>query len=137
MCRLPSLRSGTVLLRLAVSSSLICLSLAVASASPPMNVDASNTSDRCGTCHRDIFKMWRGSAHADAASDPIFLAANRETIAREGPAVSRVCLGCHAPVTTWNSDWGLEKTITTEGVSCDVCHRIESVDLADGRPRIR
>ncbi len=88
-----------------------------------------SASDACGGCHKDIYRMWRTSAHAGSLEDPIFLDAYRETQAREGEEVSRICLRCHAPVAELNKDMALKQKITWEGVNCDVCHSLASVDL--------
>lgn len=93
-------------------------------------------SDTCGSCHKDIHRMWRASAHAQAMEDPVFLETFRETVAREGEPLSRTCLACHAPLAEITGDLKLEEKTTWEGVSCDVCHSMTKVDLSAGRPRI-
>lgn len=94
------------------------------------------TSDTCGSCHREIHRMWSGSAHAQALEDPVFLSAFHETVAREGESVSRTCLACHAPLAALLNDPRLEAKLTWEGVSCDVCHSMTAVDLAGSTPKI-
>ena len=94
------------------------------------------SSDACGLCHKDIYRTWRGSAHARALEDPIFLDAFRVTEERDGTAVSRACLRCHAPLAEVAGDPDLRQRITWEGVSCDVCHSLVRVDLAGGAPRL-
>jgi hypothetical protein len=93
-------------------------------------------SDVCGECHRDIYRMWRASAHAAAMEDPIFLEAYRETTARDGAAAGRVCLSCHSPLVEKTGDFQLEKKVTWEGVSCEVCHGLVSVDLSSAGPKL-
>ncbi len=102
-----------------------------APASPPR----AATSDTCGACHKDIYRMWRVSAHARSVDGPVFLDAYHETEGREGPTVSRVCLTCHAPLVEVNGDVGLRQRATWEGVTCDVCHSLVSVDLTGRSPR--
>jgi hypothetical protein len=94
-------------------------------------------SDVCGECHRDIYRMWHASAHARSLEDPVFLDVYRATQAREGSEVTKVCLTCHAPAATLFGDLELSRKITWEGVSCDICHGITSVDMTDKGPRIR
>jgi len=93
-------------------------------------------SDTCGSCHREIYRLWSGSAHAQALEDPVFLSAFRETVEREGEGVSRTCLSCHAPLAALLNDPRLEAKLTWEGVSCDVCHSMTGVDLAGSTPKI-
>lgn len=94
------------------------------------------TSETCGRCHTDIYRMWRASAHSRSMEDPLFLDAFRETETREGPAVTRRCLGCHAPMVQVNGDNELRQKITWEGVSCDICHSLISVDLSGPSPKL-
>jgi hypothetical protein len=115
---------------------LVCLLL-----TPGIAVSASGTSkgklsrsDLCGECHKDIFQMWSKSAHARSLEDPIFLNAYRETESRQGEAVSRVCLRCHAPAAGILGDSKLEQKISWEGVSCDICHVLTSVEFAGQAP---
>lgn len=89
-------------------------------------------SDVCGTCHRDIYRMWRSSVHANAMEGVVFLSVFRDLQAREGPDAARICLSCHAPLFALNHDEKLEKQITWEGVGCDACHSLVSVELSAG-----
>ena len=88
----------------------------------------------CRSCHgktsngnSDPFFSWQGGMMAQAARDPVYLAAL--AIANQDvPGVGEYCIRCHAP-----AGWleGRSKTadgsgLTKEdknGVSCDVCHR--------------
>jgi hypothetical protein len=112
----------------------ICVALLLGTCSlsraAPIAQGQASLSDICGECHKDIYRMWRGSAHAQSMEGPVFLEAFRETEAREGAGTSRVCLGCHAPLVRINGDWRLEQKASWEGVSCDVCHSLVAVDLS-------
>ncbi|MFN0151558.1 MAG: multiheme c-type cytochrome [bacterium] len=96
---------------------------------------APETSAECGECHKEIYRTWSGSAHAKSMEDPIFLDAFRMTESREGDEVARVCLRCHAPLFEHNNDRALAKKVTWEGVNCDVCHSLVSVDMSGFGPR--
>jgi hypothetical protein len=87
----------------------------------------------CGTCHRDIYKMWRSSAHA-RAMDVVFLEAYRDTEARDR-TTARLCLGCHAPLTAVSPDPALAAQASWDGVSCDACHSLVSVETHPGGAR--
>ncbi|MDH3588076.1 MAG: multiheme c-type cytochrome [Gammaproteobacteria bacterium] len=95
------------------------------------------TSDRCGSCHRDIFKMWRASKHADSVEGAAFLESFRQSQVAWGDDRSRVCLDCHAPMIAETGDWELREKVTWEGVSCDVCHSLVDVDLSGHGPRMQ
>ncbi len=89
-------------------------------------------SDRCGTCHRQIYDEWRASLHSLSASDKSYVS-NIELLEKNlGMAATRYCEGCHAPVallsgelTTGGSHGGVAGTLANlEGVSCMGCHGI-------------
>lgn len=119
---------------LVVSAALLVAGTAMAG--PEISKRGLTRSEVCSECHRDIYKMWQGSAHAKAMEDPIFLNAYRETNQREGAAVARICLGCHAPGAELAKDAGLDLKVTWEGVSCDVCHSIATVEESEKGPRL-
>lgn len=96
----------------------------------PIPKGRPSRSDICGECHRDIYRMWRGSAHAQSLEDPVFLDAYRETDRREGATVSGICLRCHAPAAGLIRDTGLDQKVSWEGVSCDICHGIAKVEVS-------
>jgi hypothetical protein len=68
-------------------------------------------------------------------SEP-FLDAYRETKRNRGEEVSRLCLQCHAPFAAINADWELKEKLTWEGVNCDICHSITSVDHSGPNPKM-
>lgn len=95
-----------------------------------------NSSEQCGSCHRDIFAAWKKSAHARAVEDPLFVDAMRELSAVQGDV--RVCLQCHAPTVEVTKDYALEKKISWEGVTCDYCHSISALGTNPAsRPVVR
>ena len=66
---------------------------------------------RCGECHEKMYDEWEVSAHAKAATSPRYKAS---LALANDPA----CVRCHAPL----ADALPHDIVTTEGVTCDVCH---------------
>jgi hypothetical protein len=91
----------------------------------------------CASCHGLIHQYWSESAHARSATSPTYLAGLEAAVAASSDkqAVRAECLWCHAPTTLRTGDYALKQQVTREGVSCDFCHTVASVDLArPGRP---
>ncbi len=124
--------SGSIAWRPLVPLSAVMLLAMLASLSAATIENGQITSSVvCGTCHRDIYRMWRSSAHASAVESVVFLDALRDR-ERQDPGVTRLCLGCHAPFAELGGDLALKQQVTWEGVSCDACHSLTSVDLKPG-----
>jgi hypothetical protein len=83
----------------------------------------------CGSCHEDIFNMWRNSLHAQAYEDPIFQAAYLEAYVRSEGKVKTFCFRCHAPTSTLTKDFDAKMPLTREGVTCDFCHSVKGIHL--------
>lgn len=83
----------------------------------------------CGQCHADIYNSWKNSLHAFSLSDPVFDTAFMQALKEGGEDAKRLCLRCHAPMTQANDDFDLEQGVTREGVSCDFCHTVKTVDM--------
>ena len=73
---------------------------------------------RCGECHGKQEREWRSSAHARADGSPLYRA-----MRAAAPAAS--CDRCHAPLRAISAS---DPTVA-EGVTCDVCHTIASVQV--------
>jgi nitrate/TMAO reductase-like tetraheme cytochrome c subunit len=84
----------------------------------------------CGSCHTDIHKAWSESAHARAVTDPAFRAGLAESVEQHGKDTQRLCLTCHAPTTRFTKSADLEDPLVQEGITCDFCHTVKSVDLS-------
>ncbi len=91
--------------------------------------DRLNRSETCGQCHAEIFKAWQDSAHARSFSDSIFQAALEKASDDRGLPARRLCLTCHAPAALVNGDFGVDQAVTREGIGCDFCHSVKSVDM--------
>ncbi|HET6486835.1 MAG TPA: multiheme c-type cytochrome, partial [Spirochaetia bacterium] len=98
-------------------------------------VKGISSAEVCGECHKEIYRMWKTSIHSQAMEDNVFQNAYHETESSQGASVSRVCLRCHAPLTDINHDFKLGQKVTWEGINCDVCHSIVSVEVAGGSAR--
>ncbi len=91
------------------------------------------TSERCASCHKDIHPQWSESAHAKAFEEPFYQKNVRDLQERKNIAFTRHCESCHNPAALFSgalTDQSLvvERPFDREGVSCIVCHSIESVN---------
>ena len=122
---------GVLVLAVAIASALSPASWSNAAAA----AESPYTSARqCATCHETIHLYWSESEHSRSASKPSYLEAVDAAVrgSADGEAVRRNCVWCHAPTALVTGDYGLQRPITKEGVSCDFCHTVAGVDL--GRP---
>ncbi len=88
-----------------------------------------NPSARCGECHQEIYAMWRRSMHNAATSDPIFEASYNQAYRYTAGEAKKICLRCHAPVAAHTGDLEMQNPLSREGVTCDYCHSVVSVEL--------
>ena len=93
------------------------------------------SSDTCGSCHRDIYRMWRDSAHAEASEDPFFTEVLREIRQSRGTEMTRLCLDCHAPMAVLADDLSMSRSASREGVSCEYCHGLKEVEITPAGAR--
>lgn len=100
-------------------------------AAPPAGIapNTFNSSARCGECHQEIYKMWRRGMHSLAASNPIFEASYFQAYRYTAGKAKEICLPCHAPVAAHSGDLEMLNPVSREGVTCDYCHSVVSVDL--------
>jgi len=90
----------------------------------------------CQTCHKEIYKQWKGSMHANSTAfkDPIHGAFYRKVIGdpgKEGVKMKNgkypVCLQCHAPNAAKDKVTKLDsKPAYNEGVNCIACHTLKT-----------
>ncbi len=94
-----------------------------------LKADRFNPSALCGECHQEIFAMWRRSMHSAAFTDPIFQSSYLQAYRDTGGEAKKICLRCHAPVAALTGDFDMKEETSHEGIACDFCHSIVSVDL--------
>jgi hypothetical protein len=87
------------------------------------------SSKTCGACHKDIYEGFSRSLHSMSYTNSIFSMAYAKAYLETKGAAKETCLKCHAPTTLSTKDADVALPITSEGVTCDFCHSIESVDL--------
>ena len=111
-------------------------SLATTSTGGALVAETLGNSERCGTgnCHAEIVEEWLPSAHRFAAMSPFFQGVQGAMAANNGPESTRYCGGCHDPIALFSGMKNLYSDDLSglgaqEGLSCVVCHSIESTDL--------
>ncbi len=90
------------------------------------------SSARCASCHTDIHPQWRESAHANAFQEPFYQKNVNDLIAQKNIAFTRHCESCHNPTALFSGALTdkskvINRSFDQDGVSCIVCHSIESV----------
>jgi hypothetical protein len=90
---------------------------------------AFSPSQGCGTCHNNIYQAWSNSMHAKAIEDPVFKSDYLHALDEHGEKVRPYCLSCHSPVVRYTGDIYLKNQISNEGINCDFCHSVQSVNL--------
>jgi hypothetical protein len=107
-----------------------------------------DSTGQCGHCHLSMNDDWFTSPHRTSASNPVVRSVFRGVGAagRVAPSVTEVldgfgeCADCHAP--GMDGRLGGRNLLEAEGfaeqygVHCDVCHRVESVDLQNDAPGV-
>ncbi len=104
---------------------------------PQLDPNGWTSSNVCGQCHQAIHAVWRQSLHANSWTNGVFQAGLRRCTETYGENKTRVCLACHAPLVRHGNDELAKEPITQEGVTCDFCHSIRDVDLADPADPVR
>lgn len=103
-----------------------------------------SASHNCGNCHAEIYREWKASGHATSLQNRRFLNLldgadwqGRENqgwnLSAEHPDGLSVCSSCHAPTVGLDdlalANPRLARGADAHGIHCDLCHKIESVDL--------
>lgn len=90
--------------------------------------DTFTSAKVCAECHQAIHAVWQESMHSRAYSNGVFQAAYQEA-RRADSQRAALCLECHAPTVLKTDDEAVKGRIINEGVTCDYCHSIRSVNL--------
>ncbi|MBI2680860.1 MAG: hypothetical protein HYX25_07625 [Candidatus Solibacter usitatus] len=96
-----------------------------------------SSAEACGRCHRAILQSWKLSAHADAMESSVFQDSLDLAEADFGAASQKICLACHSPLAAQTGDSALLQKVSWEGITCDYCHSIRSVDFAGPNPKAK
>jgi YVTN family beta-propeller protein len=83
----------------------------------------------CGHCHQAEYAAWTKSVHAHAAEDPMVLYGVGVEQGLVGAQFSRLCAGCHDPVSARAGDVSFQ---TKRGVTCLGCHDVDRQIRAGG-----
>ncbi|MFV1965491.1 MAG: multiheme c-type cytochrome [Pirellulaceae bacterium] len=88
----------------------------------------------CLRCHGEIGKQWKGSMHAGAIADPVFLALYRMGSEQTNGLTDKLCAGCHSSPAVISGHSAPDDVLklgepASEGVSCVVCHSVTGVNL--------
>ncbi|HEY5996711.1 MAG TPA: multiheme c-type cytochrome, partial [Candidatus Deferrimicrobiaceae bacterium] len=91
----------------------------------------------CIECHPAIYKAWAASEHATAFTSPEFQVPY-DRIRRVSPANALSCEQCHNPMRfLLSKDDPKADIFGQEGISCDFCHSVDSVNAKGPWPRYR
>jgi predicted CXXCH cytochrome family protein len=83
----------------------------------------------CGNCHKAEYEAWQKSVHARSAQDPMVAFGAGVEVKARGPQYTRLCAGCHDPVTARTGDTTLR---SGRGITCLGCHDTERMIRAGG-----
>lgn len=86
--------------------------------------------ESCKSCHPMVYERWSRGMHRYSYEDPIFQVAYAQAYTETSGKAARTCLRCHAPVAYMRGDLSVSDPKHRQGVQCDFCHGIESVDLS-------
>jgi len=101
--------------------------------------DFFTTSETCGECHKDIFRMWSSSVHHFGSFNNQFYRKSIEYMQDTiGTQPSKWCAGCHDHAVFFNGRFErpIKVQIDTKearaGLACTSCHAITHVDSSMG-----
>ncbi|MES9971801.1 MAG: cytochrome c family protein [Candidatus Thiodiazotropha sp.] len=102
------------------------------------------SSEVCKNCHKEIYKQWKGSMHAQstALKDPIHATFYKkvvgspveEGVKHKASGKYPICLQCHAPNAAVDKTTKLDaKPAYSEGVNCVACHTLAKFKGTSGK----
>lgn len=97
---------------------------------------------RCRECHPNIYDEWASSAHAYSAISPMFHRFEQKINELASGTVGAFCVRCHIPIGTAMNEpretpLYERARVSTEGVTCIVCHRVnENYGKVNGERRV-
>ena len=101
---------------------------------PTEDIANYNSAETCATCHEDHYEQWSTSMHAYAMTDPVYKALVAIRQDEFDGAQDQFCTQCHSAIGVRSHDlkdgfaWEELDPITVEGVTCEACHKISSID---------
>ncbi|OOY53411.1 cytochrome c family protein [Solemya velum gill symbiont] len=107
------------------------------------------SSETCQLCHKEVYKQWKGSMHAQSSAlkDPIHATFYKKVVGdpkEEGVKMKNgkypVCLMCHAPNAARDKKTKLDTMPAySEGVNCVACHtlkKFKGTSTPEGKPQL-
>jgi Flp pilus assembly protein TadD len=86
----------------------------------------------CGHCHQEAYHQWRQALHSNSFRTPFYRQSVNILIRTKGMQFARHCDSCHNPVGvlagTLDSHYTGDRSFDQDGLTCMVCHSIQSVD---------
>ncbi len=103
----------------------------------PLLAQTYQSAAECAACHVEIHRTWQSSQHATAFTDPAFQLPY-DRLRRENPRKTFTCEHCHNPMRFLLPPGDPRAAaFSREGVTCDFCHSVSSVDTGGPFPRYR
>lgn len=94
------------------------------------------TAEYCGHCHTEAYHQWRQALHANSFRSPFYRTSVNLLIHEKGVAFARHCDSCHNPISVLSGSLTpgstADRSFDSDGVTCMVCHSIQSVDNRAG-----
>lgn len=85
----------------------------------------------CGHCHQEAYHQWRQALHSNSFRTPFYRTSVNILMRTKGIEYTRHCDSCHNPVGVLagalTKDSTLDRSFDRDGVTCMVCHSIQSV----------
>lgn len=86
----------------------------------------------CGHCHQEAYHQWRQALHSNSFRTPFYRQSVNILLRTKGVQFARHCDSCHNPVGVvagaLDSHYTGDRSFDGDGVTCMVCHSIQSVD---------
>ncbi len=94
------------------------------------------TAEYCGHCHNEAYHQWRQALHSNSFRSPFYRTSVNLLVHEKGIAFTRHCDSCHNPISvvtgSLNPGATGDRSFDNDGVTCTVCHSIQSVDNRAG-----
>lgn len=85
----------------------------------------------CGHCHKEAYHQWRQALHSNSFRSPFYRRSVNVLLRTKGVEYARHCDSCHNPVAVLagalDSHYTGDRSFDRDGVTCMVCHSIQSV----------